>query len=109
MTYAHPLGSVSLLGFLNRGPYYLPGGKGTVLAAGFPSIESFDINLSSTFRMIIDFFDFSNSLMVNSSGQSGHFMSPYYDDQIPLYVNLQYRKMEDFDQDLKELVLFPQK
>jgi penicillin amidase len=57
--------------------------------------------------MILDFSDFSNSLFINSSGQSGHFMSPYYDDQIELFVNLKYRRMEDFKSNLKILKLIP--
>ncbi len=106
--YRHPLGSVSLLKpFLNRGPYFMPGGKGCILTASFDGDRNFKISFLSTFRMILDFSDFSRSLFINSSGQSGHFMSPYYDDQIPLYINLEYRPMEDFSKNLKTLKLLP--
>lgn len=95
LSYRHTLGSVPLLKtLLNRGPYHMPGGYGCILTASFNRKKNFDIVHLSAFRMILDFSDFSNSLLINSSGQSGHFLSPYYDDQIDLFVNLKYRRME---------------
>lgn len=95
LTYRHPLGSISVLKLLlNRGPYFMPGGSGCILTASFRRNKSFDIIHLSAFRMIVDFSDFSNSLFINSSGQSGHFLSPHYDDQIKLFVSLKYRPME---------------
>ena len=44
--------------------------------------------------MVVDFSDLENSTMMSPPGQSGHYMSPYYDDvaemwaegeQIPMY------------------------
>lgn len=108
LTYRHPLGTVVLLrAFLNKGPYSMPGGKGCILTASFREGGDFSVSHLAAFRMIINFSDFSNSLLVNSSGQSGHFMSPYYDDQIDLYVRLKYRKMEDFPSRSKILRLIP--
>ena len=62
LEYSHPLGSVSVLGFLNRGPYYIPGGKGAVLANAFSYARSFAVHHLPAFRMIVDFSDFSNIL-----------------------------------------------
>ena len=108
IAYNHPLGSAKLLApFFNRGPYYTPGGKGCVLTASFPGGKEFAVTHNATFRMIIDFGNLDNSLLVNSSGQSGHFLSPHYDDQIPLYTRLEYRKMERFATSDKNLVLQP--
>lgn len=108
ITYKHPLGSIFLIKtFLNRGPYFMKGGRNCVLAASFRSGSHFNINHLSAFRMILDFSDFSKSRFINSSGQSGHFMSPNYDDQIDLFVNLKYRRMEDFSKKLKVLKLIP--
>jgi len=108
ITYKHALGSVFLIKtFLNRGPYFMKGGRNCVLTASFKRGTDFKINHLSAFRMILDFSDFSKSWFVNSSGQSGHFMSPHYDDQIDLFVNLKYRKMEDFSKKLKVLKLIP--
>jgi penicillin amidase len=95
LTYRHPLGSIFLLkSLLNRGPYFMPGGYGCILTTSFRRNKDFDIVHLSAFRMIMDFSDFSNSLMINASGQSGHFMSPHYDDQIELFIKLKYRLME---------------
>ncbi len=108
LTYRHPLGSLPVFGsFLNKGPFPMVGGRGTVLTASFRKNVNFQVSHLSAFRMIIDFSDFSNSLLINSSGQSGHFMSPNYDDQIDNYVNSKYRKMEDFTGKLKILKLMP--
>ncbi|MCK4836708.1 MAG: penicillin acylase family protein [Candidatus Aminicenantes bacterium] len=104
----HPLGSIPVIkGFLNRGPYFMPGGRGCILTASFKRATNFHITQMSTFRMIMDFSNFSNSLFINATGQSGHFMSPHYDDQIDLFINLKYRKMENFSENLKILRLIP--
>ncbi len=95
--YRHPLGSVSVLKpFFNRGPYPIKGGRDTILRSDFGGKNMFGVDMTSTFRMILDFGDFSNSVIVNSTGESGNFMSNNYDDQINLFVNLKYRKMEEF-------------
>ncbi|MCP4214105.1 MAG: penicillin acylase family protein [bacterium] len=110
VTYKHPLGGIPVLGsFLNKGPFPMAGGKGTVLSASFRRNVNFHVTHLSAFRMIMDFSDFSNSMLINSSGQSGHFMSDNYDDQIDNYVNSKYRKMEDFNGKLKVLKLIPHK
>lgn len=106
--YQHPLGSIAVLKWLlNRGPYYMPGGRNCILTASFRQSRGFAASHLSTYRMIMDFSDFSNSLLINSSGQSGHFLSPNYDDQIDLFINLKYRKMEWFEGKLKTLRLLP--
>jgi len=106
LEYRHPLGGIPVLGwFLNKGPFGMAGGRGCILTASFSRGREFRVSHLSTFRMVMDFSDFSNSLFVNTSGQSGHFMSKNYDDQIDLYVNLKYRKMEDFSSGLRVLKL----
>ncbi|MGQ9617772.1 MAG: penicillin acylase family protein [Candidatus Aminicenantia bacterium] len=107
--YVHTLGNVPIIRFLfNRGPYFLFGGKETVNRASFVYGKNFKITASSSFRMIIDFSDFSNSLLVNSSGQSGNFLSKNYDDQIPYYVSLRFRKMEEPPYGKKSLFIVPE-
>lgn len=110
LEYRHPLGGIPVLGsFFNKGPFSMAGGRGAILTASFRRDRGFRISHMSTFRMLMDFSDFSNSLFINSSGQSGHFMSKNYDDQIELYINLKYRKLEDFNSKLKILKLMPEK
>ncbi|MCK4890686.1 MAG: penicillin acylase family protein [Candidatus Aminicenantes bacterium] len=96
LAYKHPLGSVfPLKYFINRGPYGTKGGKDCVMVSTFRNRKDFNIVHLSTFRMIIDMSDYSNSRMINSSGQSGHFMSKFYDDQINSYVSGKYRLFEN--------------
>ena len=96
LKYSHPLGRVAVVGWLlNKGPFPMEGGRDCILTASFRRNSGFKIVHLSTFRMVMDFSNFSNSMLIYSSGQSGHFMSKNYDDQIGLYVSLKYRKMED--------------
>lgn len=106
--YNHSFGSIPILKyFFNRGPYFMKGGRGCVQFAGFYRGKDFKITGSSAFRMIIDFSDFSKSIMINSSGQSGNLFSKYYDDQIPLYISGNYRRMEEKPSGKKVLIINP--
>lgn len=106
--YNHPFGSIPVLKYLlNRGPYFMKGGRGCVQFAGFYRGKDFRVTGSSAFRMIIDFSDFSNSLIINSSGQSGNPLSKNYDDQIRLYVSGDYRPMEERPSNKKILIIKP--
>lgn len=108
LEYRHPLGSVALLKPLfNRGPYYMPGGRGSILTGSFSGSQDFRITHLSTFRLILDFSDFKNSLLINSTGQSGHLLSRHYDDQIKLYTQLAYRPLEQLPPHPRQLRLKP--
>jgi len=106
--YRHPFGSIPVLKYLfDRGPYFMRGGRGCVQTATFIRGKDFKVVASSTFRMIIDFSDFSNSVIINSSGQSGNPFSKNYDDQIKLYVSEEYRAMEEKSYGKKILIITP--
>ncbi len=108
LSYKHPLGSVFPLNlFFNKGPYQISGGNDCIMITAFGNSPDFKTVHLSGFRMIMDFNDFSDSIMINSSGQSGHFMSKFYDDQIKLYVNGKYRKMEYFDNNKMDIKFLP--
>ena len=53
-------------------------------------LNQFVSNYGSTLKSIFDFSNDSNSLFVISTGQSGHFLSPHYDDQSLLWQQEQY-------------------
>ncbi len=104
--YNHPFGSIPFLKYIfNRGPFFIKGGRGCVQFAGFPRGKNFRVTGSSAFRMIIDLSDFTRSVMINSSGQSGNLLSKNYDDQIKLYVSGDYRNMEEKPSGKKVLVI----
>jgi penicillin amidase len=88
-TFRHALGSVPLFKFFNRGPYPMNGDSFTVRVIS----SSRNGNLAVSYRQIIDLADFKNSVCVLSSGQSGHFKSRFYDDQIPLWIQGEYHPM----------------
>jgi penicillin amidase len=43
-------------------------------------------------RTMIDFSDVENGLNITPSGQSGHVLSPHYDDQAEVYAQREFRK-----------------
>ncbi len=88
--FQHSLGESPFLKFLNRGPYPQGGDAFTVRLS---SSSLFKGKLGVSYRQIIDLSDFRNSICVLSSGESGHFLDRFYDDQIPLWLEGQYHPM----------------
>jgi penicillin amidase len=71
----------------NRGPSPASGGDGMVNATGWTVSEGFEVNWLPSMRMLVDLSDFSNSLAVHTTGQSGHVDDAHYDDMIPLWLS----------------------
>jgi len=96
--FTHLLGQSTFFRFFNRGPYPVYGDDCTVNA-------TFSKDMSTThgpsYRQIIDLSDLRNSVCVITSGQSGHFLSRHYDDQIPLWLEGQYHPMLFYKQDIE--------
>ncbi len=88
-TFKHALGAVPVFKFFNRGPYPMNGDSFTVRVMS----SSRNGTLAASYRQIIDLGNFKNSICVLSSGQSGHFKSRFYDDQIPLWIKGEYHPM----------------
>ncbi|MFB0566194.1 MAG: penicillin acylase family protein [Candidatus Aminicenantaceae bacterium] len=88
--FKHPLGEVPVLKFFNRGPYPVDGDANTVRVFFITQLKK---DWGASYRQIIDLFDFEKSVCVISSGQSGHFLSRCYDDQIPLWLEGKYHPM----------------
>ena len=59
----------------------LPGSRITVEAAAF-NIQTGEVDNGAAWRTVVDFTDLSRSYNVVGPGQSGHVLSPWYDDQI---------------------------
>lgn len=90
----HALGRVFLFRFFNRGPYPLDGDIFTIRASFGHGIDgNFATSHGASYRQVIDLADFRKSVWVLSSGQSGHFLSHRYADQIPLWVRGEYYPM----------------
>ena len=77
----------------NRGPVETDGTTGTVNNTAYDASRPFVVETTPSYRQIVDLGDFSNSLSVHTTGQSGHPFQPHYDDMIDMWRNLQYHPM----------------
>jgi penicillin amidase len=92
----------------NRGPAQTSGGESIVNATGYGIVtnedgslnlkKSLEVNALPSMRMIVDLSNFSNSLTMHTTGQSGHAFNGHYDDMIDPWRLIQYHPML-WDQD----------
>jgi penicillin G amidase len=75
----------------NRGPYPTSGGSGIVNATSWNASLSYTVRWLPSFRMIVDMGDFTNSLAINTTGQSGHAYHPNYINQADMWRRIEYR------------------
>ena len=95
LTFAHSLGVRKPLdAVFNIGPFSIGGDGDTPWQVGNVNgeIENASLN-SASYRMIIDFSDFSKSKAVMPPGQSGHVGSEHYQDQVKMWLNGKLRPM----------------
>lgn len=88
--YQHPLGRFFLFRFFNLGTRPADGNAFTVKANYVTPQKT---SWSASYRQIIDLSDWDNSVCVLTSGQSGHFMSRFYDNQVSLWLRGDYHPM----------------
>jgi len=91
----HPLGTVAALRpVFNLGPRAVTGSNETIRVGGFtPSGDGqYRVYFGSQMRIITDFSNSENSWNITPAGQSGHRMSPHYNDQFLLYMSGEFRK-----------------
>ena len=88
--FTHPLSSIGFLErFLNPGdPYPVSGSRVTVRAAGFNSDGL--VNHGASWRFVVDMADTTQGYHVVGPGQSGHFRSDWYHDQLEDWVEGRY-------------------
>jgi penicillin G amidase len=93
VSFRHPLGTIfPLRPLFERGPFSARGGKYCLLDADFSG--PFKTTRLAAYKMILDFSDFSGSLLAYPTGQSGHPLSPAYDDQLDTWFAQKYLQME---------------
>lgn len=88
--FQHVLGEVPLFKFFNRGPYPVDGNAFSVRASFG---QEYRTTSGASYRQIIDLSNLDNSVCVITSGQSGCFLSRFYDNQIPLWLEGSYHPM----------------
>ena len=92
--YEHPLGAVKPLDYsFNRGPFPVVGGNETINNMQYILMENGEYKVRGlpALRFIKDFAADGKTFNINPSGQSGNPLSPFYADQIEMYLNGKYR------------------
>jgi penicillin amidase len=77
----------------NRGPVEADGTIGTVNNTGYDPNEPFAVEIVPSYRQVIDLADFTRSVSIHTTGQSGHAFQPHYDDMIPMWRDGRYHAM----------------
>jgi penicillin amidase len=93
LTFKHPMGSVPPFKWLwNIGPAEFPGDMSTVNPGRHGDLERkpYQVTAGASMRHVIDFGNFEDSALVITTGQSGRWLSPYYDDQAELWHDMKY-------------------
>lgn len=94
LEFVHPMGRLKPLNkIFNIGPVEIGGSANEInnqKPAGFT--DGFHVKAGPSTRRIIDFAHPESALGILPTGNSGHLFSPYYRDQLPLFVAGKYRE-----------------
>ncbi|MCL4367970.1 MAG: penicillin acylase family protein [Actinobacteria bacterium] len=77
----------------NRGPFEVAGGSAIVNATGWDYEKGYEVQSLPSERMIVDLSNLENSLMITTTGESGHAFHPNYIDMADLWRSIDYRPM----------------
>lgn len=106
ITFKHDIGSIDLLArFYNRGPFPISGSFHTPANMSYQLSEPFGTTHSAPWRYMIDLSD-HRGLEALAIGNSGHFLSEHYDDQLDLWLDGEYKEILF---DINEVKDLPQK
>jgi penicillin amidase len=86
----HPLGQSRILAFFNSRRIDMDGDMFTVKATFGHELST---QWAPSYRQVIDLADWDNSVAVFSSGNSGHFLSKFYDNQTILWAAGKYHPL----------------
>jgi len=96
-TFKHALGNVAPFKWLwNIGPFAFPGDISTVRPGFFRDISEkpYKVTEGASMRHVIDFADLPNAEYVISTGQSERWLSPHYDDQTRMWMEVKSIHMQ---------------
>ena len=93
--YAHPLGSVKLFsGIFDRGPFPVHGDGTTPNQTSYaPNLPPGLVQIVASYRQLYEVGAWDRAITVTTSGQSGHPLSPHYDDQMAMWREGVYHNM----------------
>jgi len=77
----------------NRGPVPVDGAGGAVNNTAFRLDDPYAVGTVPSYRQIVDLGDWSRSLSMHTTGQSGHAFHRHYDDMIDPWRNIEYHPM----------------
>ena len=77
----------------NRGPVEADGTLATVNNTGYRLDRPYAVSSVPSYRQVVDLQDFSRSVSMHTTGQSGHPYHRHYDDMIDPWRNIQYHPM----------------
>ncbi|WP_413557432.1 penicillin acylase family protein [Bdellovibrio sp. HCB209] len=91
--YIHPLGREKPLSYIfNLGPFPMGGAYNEITNNKARALGGdFNVTAGASTRRVIDFADVKHSWGINPIGVSGHMLSPYYANQIELFVMGKHR------------------
>jgi penicillin amidase len=77
----------------NRGPVEVDGTMAAINNTGYNPNDPYAVVTVPSYRQVIDLADFSRSVSMHTTGQSGHPFNPHYGDMIDSWRNIQYHPM----------------
>jgi len=117
--YKHTVGNnrkfLNLVNRLNIGPFPAEGSTSNININEFDYSQNFNQITGVAIRRIFDLSDMSTSYSILPTGQSGLPNSPHYSDQVELFTNHQFRKIELNEENIRnnskyqKLTLIPSK
>lgn len=91
---SHVLGQHSLTDIIfNRGPSPVPGNLVTVNVASYSYSQPFHMTVGPSLRFLVDWSEPGLYQSIIPGGNSGNFLSDYYDNQIELWLKGEYKKV----------------
>lgn len=107
VTFAHELGGAAPLldRLLNRGPYVWGGGTSTVGRGNARYDRPARVDMAATVRVVAEMGEPVRAFAVIPGGQSGHFASAHYDDQLSSYLRGELYPLAPFPEDIAGDVL----
>jgi penicillin amidase len=77
----------------NRGPVTVDGSMDTVNNTGYSLNDPYGVVIVPSYRQIVDLGDFTRSVSMHTTGQSGHPYHRHYGDMIDPWRNIEYHPM----------------